>query len=225
MIEARNSIHSLLETVQEQQEQFTNIASLCDTDAAIPVAFTKDNRVHIGPKMEMRLVVLGLDGAGKTSILFKMKQDEFVSPITTIGKYIPNLRFFIKLRWTSVGDPGEGPGGPFHILFRQNWGPKVRKECVWDRPPLPPYLRIWMTASPSYLKVWIHRWTLLVLLKVYAFNSFKLHFKIMRIFFFFPSGFNVETVEHRSLKFTLWDVGGLQKLRPLWRHYYLNTQG
>ena len=85
MIEARNSIHSLLETVQEQQEQFTNIASLCDTDAAIPVAFTKDNRVHIGPKMEMRLVVLGLDGAGKTSILFKMKQDEFVSPITTIG--------------------------------------------------------------------------------------------------------------------------------------------
>ena len=75
-----------METVQEQQEQFTNIASLCDTDAAIPVAFTKDNRVHIGPKMEMRVVALGLDGAGKTSILFKMKQDEFVSPITTIGK-------------------------------------------------------------------------------------------------------------------------------------------
>lgn len=44
-------------------------------------------------------------------------------------------------------------------------------------------------------------------------------------FFLFWSGFNVETVEHRSLKFTLWDVGGLQKLRPLWRHYYLNTQG
>lgn len=121
VIEARNSIHSLLETVQEQQEQFTNIASLCDTDAAIPVAFTKDNRVHIGPKMEMRLVVLGLDGAGKTSILFKMKQDEFVSPITTIGKYIPNRRFFIKLRWTSVEDPREGAGGPFHLIFRPNW--------------------------------------------------------------------------------------------------------
>ena len=39
------------------------------------------------------------------------------------------------------------------------------------------------------------------------------------------TGFNVETVEHKSLKFTIWDVGGLQKLRPLWRHYYLNTQG
>jgi tripartite motif-containing protein 23 len=50
------------------------------------VAFTKDNRVHIGPKMEMRAVALGIDGAGKTSILFKLKQDEFMSPITTIGK-------------------------------------------------------------------------------------------------------------------------------------------
>lgn len=38
-------------------------------------------------------------------------------------------------------------------------------------------------------------------------------------------GFNVETIEHKSIKFTIWDVGGVQKLRPLWRHYYLNTQG
>ncbi|KXJ17535.1 E3 ubiquitin-protein ligase TRIM23 [Exaiptasia diaphana] len=121
VIQARNNIHSLLETVQEQQQQFIDMAQLCNTDAGIPVAFTKDNRVHIGPKMEMRAVALGLDGAGKTSILFKLKQDEFVSPITTIG-------------------------------------------------------------------------------------------------------FNVETIEHKSLKFTIWDVGGLQKLRPLWRHYYLNTQ-
>ncbi|KAK3755616.1 hypothetical protein QZH41_017613, partial [Actinostola sp. cb2023] len=121
VIQARNNIHSLLETGQEQQQQFIDVAQLCNTDCGIPVAFTKDNRVHIGPKMEMRAVALGLDGAGKTSILFKLKQDEFVSPITTIG-------------------------------------------------------------------------------------------------------FNVETVEYRSLKFTIWDVGGLQKLRPLWRHYYLNTQ-
>ena len=42
--------------------------------------------MHIGPKMEMRVVALGLDGAGKTSILFKFKQDEFVSPINTIGE-------------------------------------------------------------------------------------------------------------------------------------------
>lgn len=37
-------------------------------------------------------------------------------------------------------------------------------------------------------------------------------------------GFNVETVEYRNLKFTVWDVGGQSKLRPLWRHYYTGTQ-
>lgn len=36
--------------------------------------------------MEIRVVTLGLDGAGKTTILFKLKQDEFMQPIPTIGK-------------------------------------------------------------------------------------------------------------------------------------------
>merc|ERR1740127_145651 len=38
-------------------------------------------------------------------------------------------------------------------------------------------------------------------------------------------GFNVETVEHKNINFTVWDVGGQDKIRPLWRHYYQNTQG
>eukprot|EP01098_Paradermamoeba_levis_P015976 TRINITY_DN839_c0_g1_i2.p1 TRINITY_DN839_c0_g1~~TRINITY_DN839_c0_g1_i2.p1 ORF type:complete len:198 (-),score=66.53 TRINITY_DN839_c0_g1_i2:177-710(-) len=38
-------------------------------------------------------------------------------------------------------------------------------------------------------------------------------------------GFNVEIVEYKNLKFTMWDVGGQDKIRPLWRHYYQNTQG
>jgi len=36
-------------------------------------------------------------------------------------------------------------------------------------------------------------------------------------------GFNVETVEYKKLSMTLWDVGGQDKIRPLWRHYYHNT--
>ena len=90
-------------------------------DASIPITFTKDNRVHIGQKIEMRVVTLGLDSSGKTSILFKLKQNEFVQTIPTIG-------------------------------------------------------------------------------------------------------FNVETLEYKNIKFTVWDVGGQPKLRPLWKHYYLNTQ-
>ena len=37
-------------------------------------------------------------------------------------------------------------------------------------------------------------------------------------------GFNVETVEYKKVKFTVWDVGGQDKIRTLWRHYYQNTQ-
>ncbi|MCI4388623.1 hypothetical protein PGIGA_G00088090 [Pangasianodon gigas] len=118
---AKQEINRLLETLQKQQQQFTEMADHVQLDAGIPVTFTKDNRVHIGPKMEIRVVTLGLDGAGKTTILFKLKQDEFMQPIPTIG-------------------------------------------------------------------------------------------------------FNVETVEYKNLKFTIWDVGGKHKLRPLWKHYYLNTQ-
>jgi len=38
-------------------------------------------------------------------------------------------------------------------------------------------------------------------------------------------GFNVETVEYKNINFTVWDVGGQDKIRPLWRHYFQNTQG
>ncbi|NWI22658.1 ARF5 factor, partial [Anhinga rufa] len=39
------------------------------------------------------------------------------------------------------------------------------------------------------------------------------------------AGFNVETVEYKNICFTVWDVGGQDKIRPLWRHYFQNTQG
>ena len=38
-------------------------------------------------------------------------------------------------------------------------------------------------------------------------------------------GFNVETVEYKNISFTIWDIGGQEKIRRLWRHYYHNTQG
>jgi hypothetical protein len=34
----------------------------------------------------------------------------------------------------------------------------------------------------------------------------------------------VETVEYKNINFTVWDVGGQDKIRPLWRHYFQNTQ-
>ncbi|CAN0345953.1 unnamed protein product [Ectocarpus fasciculatus] len=36
-------------------------------------------------------------------------------------------------------------------------------------------------------------------------------------------GFNVETVKHKNLEFTCWDIGGQKKIRALWYHYYQGT--
>jgi len=122
VILAVSEIKQMIETVETQQKQFSEVSNeQLIPDASIPITFTKDNRVHIGQKIEMRVVTLGLDSSGKTSILFKLKQNEFVQTIPTIG-------------------------------------------------------------------------------------------------------FNVETLEYKNIKFTVWDVGGQPKLRPLWKHYYLNTQ-
>ena len=38
-------------------------------------------------------------------------------------------------------------------------------------------------------------------------------------------GFNVESIKYKSLNMTMWDIGGQEKIRPLWRHYYDNVDG
>ncbi|RXN02622.1 ADP-ribosylation factor 1 [Labeo rohita] len=88
-------------------------------------------------KKEMRILMVGLDAAGKTTILYKLKLGEIVTTIPTIG-----------------------------------------------------------TAED-----------------------------IICYLFLSGFGFNVETVEYKNISFTVWDVGGQDKIRPLWRHYFQNTQG
>ncbi|CAG0896978.1 unnamed protein product [Cyprideis torosa] len=126
LVQVAAQLKHLLDNVEAQQlqdcsEEIVRNQQSPVLDASVPITFTKDNRVQIGPKLEMRVVTLGLDDAGKTSLLFKLKQNEFVATIPTIG-------------------------------------------------------------------------------------------------------FNVEVIEYENLKLTIWDVGGQPKLRPLWKHYYLNTQ-
>ncbi|KAI5068441.1 hypothetical protein GOP47_0016786 [Adiantum capillus-veneris] len=38
-------------------------------------------------------------------------------------------------------------------------------------------------------------------------------------------GFNIEKVEYKSILFTLWDAGGQEQIRHLWRHYIRAAQG
>ena len=38
-------------------------------------------------------------------------------------------------------------------------------------------------------------------------------------------GFNVETVRYKNIDFNVWDVGGQDKIRTLWRYYYEYCDG
>lgn len=45
-------------------------------------------------KKDMRILMLGLDGAGKTTILFKLKLAEIIPTIPTIGK--THINYWLK---------------------------------------------------------------------------------------------------------------------------------
>jgi GTPase SAR1 family protein len=34
-------------------------------------------------------------------------------------------------------------------------------------------------------------------------------------------GFNVETIRYKNYECCIWDIGGQDKIRPLWTHYYM----
>ena len=42
----------------------------------------------------------------------------------------------------------------------------------------------------------------------------------------FPTiGFNVETIKYNGLDLTIWDIGGVDKVRLLWKYYFQETVG
>jgi ADP-ribosylation factor protein 1 len=47
-------------------------------------------------KKEMRILMVGLDAAGKTTILYKLKLGEIVTTIPTIGKYFFHFFFLLN---------------------------------------------------------------------------------------------------------------------------------
>ncbi|KAE9597983.1 putative small GTPase superfamily, ARF/SAR type, P-loop containing nucleoside triphosphate hydrolase [Lupinus albus] len=49
-------------------------------------------------KKEMRILMVGLDAAGKTTILYKLKLGEIVTTIPTIGKFL-HFHFILKSLW------------------------------------------------------------------------------------------------------------------------------
>ena len=38
-------------------------------------------------------------------------------------------------------------------------------------------------------------------------------------------GHSIETIDYKGMAITVWDIGGQDKIRILWKHYYRNTDG
>lgn len=65
--------------------EIINVCSVGVVDEKMGLSFTKLFS-QLFAKKEMRILMVGLDAAGKTTILYKLKLGEIVTTIPTIGK-------------------------------------------------------------------------------------------------------------------------------------------
>ncbi len=123
--------------------------------------------------------MLGLDAAGKTTILYKLHIGEVLSTVPTIG----------ALSCCNSDDICS----PSELGLRPRTSPVDRSCRLLCHCPC-------FIFQPTSIAT--------------AFTRPDKH-----------AGFNVEKVQYKNVLFTVWDVGGQEKLRPLWRHYFNNTDG
>ncbi|KAG6469776.1 hypothetical protein ZIOFF_070707 [Zingiber officinale] len=219
---------------------------------AMGQAFRKLFDRFFGP-VEMRVAMLGLDAAGKTTILYKLHIGEVLSTVPTIGKLsIPlhmigmtsialvgfnvekvqykNVVFTVwdvggqeKLRplWRHYFSNTDALIYVVDSLDRERIG-KAREEFqTIIRDPFMLNSVILVFANKQDLKGAMTPMEVSEGLGLYDLRNRTWH--IQGTCALAGDGFNVEKVQYKNVVFTVWDVGGQEKLRPLWRHYFSNT--
>uniref|UniRef100_A0A6N2LLQ3 ADP-ribosylation factor n=1 Tax=Salix viminalis TaxID=40686 RepID=A0A6N2LLQ3_SALVM len=253
-------------------------------------------------KKEMRILMVGLDAAGKTTILYKLKLGEIVTTIPTIGFNVETVEYK-NISFTVWDVGGQDKIRPLWRFYFQNTQGLIfvvdsndRDRVVEARDELHRMLnedelrdavllvlankqdlpnamnaaeitdklglhslrqRHWYIQSTcatsgdglyegldwlsnniankmglSFTKLFSRLFAkkemriLMVGLDAAGKTTILYKLKLGEIVTTIPTiGFNVETVEYKNISFTVWDVGGQDKIRPLWRHYFQNTQG
>ena len=145
-----------------------------------------------GPK-EMRILMLGLDAAGKTTILYKLKFAEVVVTIPTVGGGWRLMTRPKKMRtwWVEEND------GWIWV--------KYLNSCLFGGHRMATLEECWFARLTSliclilfndYAKMECVKWWISVDFWGYPRQSKRS-----------PAGFNVESVEYKNINFTVWDVG------------------
>lgn len=80
-------------------------------------------------KKEMRILMVGLDAAGKTTILYKLKLGEIVTTIPTIGKGKAQMEALMP---TTEPDRGPIPGSPTWPPGKSLWSVGFREEWLFS---------------------------------------------------------------------------------------------
>lgn len=95
LLSGSEKVKSVLASLEQQQQHYAQLGpDFLTPESSIPIIFSRDNRVHIGTKIDMRVVILGLDGSGKTSILCAMRGLTLSTPpIPTIGFNVESLEY------------------------------------------------------------------------------------------------------------------------------------
>eukprot|EP00446_Apocalathium_sp_SHHI-4_P005802 CAMPEP_0177193364 /NCGR_PEP_ID=MMETSP0367-20130122/22401_1 /TAXON_ID=447022 ORGANISM="Scrippsiella hangoei-like, Strain SHHI-4" /NCGR_SAMPLE_ID=MMETSP0367 /ASSEMBLY_ACC=CAM_ASM_000362 /LENGTH=210 /DNA_ID=CAMNT_0018641241 /DNA_START=31 /DNA_END=661 /DNA_ORIENTATION=- len=168
-------------------------------------------------KREMRIIMVGLDAAGKTTILYKLKLGEVVTTIPTVGFNVEVVEYKnISFTVWDIGGQDK-----FRAYFSV-------AQCV----ELPTVLLAFADMGLSMTKLWDRmvgkREMRIVMVGLDAAGKTTILYKLKlgEVVTTIPTvGFNVEVVEYKNINFTVWDIGGQDKIRKLWRHYYLGTHG
>ncbi|OJA09287.1 hypothetical protein AZE42_03121 [Rhizopogon vesiculosus] len=193
--------------------------------------------------------LIGLDAAGKTTILYKLKLGEVVATIPTIDFHQAKAIIFVvdssdrdriaetKEELRVLMNDEQLQDALMLVFANKRDLPRAMstseltdkldlhtfKERTW-------HMQLNMGLSVSRLLAGLfgkkEMRILMVGLDAAGKTTILYKLKLGEIVTTIPTiGFNVETVEYKNISFTVWDVGGQDKIRPLWRHYFQNTQG
>ena len=144
---------------------------------------------------EVRILILGLDNAGKTTIL--CKHDARPS------QALAHLRLALALIFCRFAHESSCLLPPLPPLCHH-------------LTLIPPYFTAptTTTTKPAHTNTHTHTSNLP---RADRLQASEIEQTIPTI------GFNVETLQYKNIKFQVWDLGGQTSIRPYWRCYYPNT--
>ncbi|KAG7256576.1 hypothetical protein CRUP_015783 [Coryphaenoides rupestris] len=172
------------------------LASYLPTPPTMGIIFTKLWRLF--NHQEHKVIIVGLDNAGKTTILYQFSMNEVVHTSPTIGSNVEeivvnNTHF---LMWDIGGQES----------LRSSWN-------------------TYYTNTESLCSSLSEHKVIIVGLDNAGKTTILYQFSMNEVVHTSPTiGSNVEEIVVNNTHFLMWDIGGQESLRSSWNTYYTNTE-